>query len=395
MSDTPVVENTNQELRSATRTLTVTIRTRTPLWTGGVDGTMDRIHETGILGSLRWWYEAIVRGLGGSACDPTEHEHELSGQRLKRYEGARKKGKDWWAALDEAGICDACKVFGTTGWRRRFRLEIVENQIKPIWEPRDKMLNIRPPGRTRGWYLPPGWMGTLTLKFTGDPKILSLMAALLLFLEEWGNLGAKPQLGYGVFAIENRDEVLEWAQDDGQNKSGWKWAVAGDGTPDSPDSKDSNLPDLRQFRFFKFRFGTTQPGWWTRIPGLNRVALQVQPLVSQYNIVPVSPALKNEWRFNQWNRKWGDDREIFGTLWPNRIRSRVAVSWAYRVNGAWKVQGWTWLTSPKWDEKMWSILKDDQIWQTVLKVHGQMNTHVLRSSDDVQRMLEEAKDDKQ
>ncbi len=44
--------------------LAVKIKTLTPIWTGGVDGTMDRIHETGILGSLRWWYEAIVRRWG-------------------------------------------------------------------------------------------------------------------------------------------------------------------------------------------------------------------------------------------------------------------------------------------------------------------------------------------
>lgn len=43
----------------------IKIQTLTPLWTGGVDGKMDRIHETGIIGSMRWWYEAIVRGLGG------------------------------------------------------------------------------------------------------------------------------------------------------------------------------------------------------------------------------------------------------------------------------------------------------------------------------------------
>jgi CRISPR-associated protein Cmr1 len=42
------------------------------LWTGGpVSGKMERVHETGIIGSLRWWYEAIVRSLGGSVCDPT------------------------------------------------------------------------------------------------------------------------------------------------------------------------------------------------------------------------------------------------------------------------------------------------------------------------------------
>jgi CRISPR-associated protein Cmr1 len=39
------------------------IQTLTPLWTGGINPTMDRIHETGLIGSLRWWHRAIVRGL--------------------------------------------------------------------------------------------------------------------------------------------------------------------------------------------------------------------------------------------------------------------------------------------------------------------------------------------
>ena len=31
------------------------LTTLTPIWTGGVEtGKMDRIHETGIIGSLRW-----------------------------------------------------------------------------------------------------------------------------------------------------------------------------------------------------------------------------------------------------------------------------------------------------------------------------------------------------
>jgi len=47
----------------------IKLRTLTPLWTGGVEGTCDRVHETGIIGSLRWWYEAIVRGLEGFVGD--------------------------------------------------------------------------------------------------------------------------------------------------------------------------------------------------------------------------------------------------------------------------------------------------------------------------------------
>jgi len=351
--------------------LEIKIKTITPLWTGGVDTTMDRIHETGLLGSLRWWYEAIVRGLGGGACDPVGDNK------------CRCDAKD--SRPPEAQLCHACYAFGTTGWRRRFRLE-VEDKTRPIWKPADRMLNIRPPGRTRGWYLPPGQMGTLTLKFAGDPNLLSLMAALLLFLEKWGALGTKSQLGYGVFTIENQDEVLEWARGKGENGPGWKWEILG------KRPLNGKLPDLRRLGFFRYRFAPAQPGWWTHVPGLNRVATQVQPLVSRHQTAPVSPALKNEWRFNRWNRQWGNDREIFGSLRPNRMRSKVAVSWAYKVSDEWEVRGWVWLKSEKWADKVWSLLSEAEIWQSVLKVAGQMVSRKLTSAQDVQIILEERHD---
>ena len=57
-----------------TEPLEITLRTLTPLWTGGVDGTSDRLHATGIIGSLRWWYEAMVHGMGGYVSDPPAEE---------------------------------------------------------------------------------------------------------------------------------------------------------------------------------------------------------------------------------------------------------------------------------------------------------------------------------
>lgn len=41
------------------RELTVEIRALTPIWTGDVDKRNSRLRETGIIGSLRWWYEAL------------------------------------------------------------------------------------------------------------------------------------------------------------------------------------------------------------------------------------------------------------------------------------------------------------------------------------------------
>ncbi len=326
--------------------LKISLRTLTPLWTGGVDGTMDRIHETGILGSLRWWYEAIVRGLGGSACDPTSDN--------------RCPDKD-------GNYCDVCQVFGATGWRRRFRLEVVEDNTRPIWEPKDKVLNIRPPSRTRGWYLPPGRMGTLTLKFTGEPKILSLMAALLLFLEKWGALGAKPQLGYGVFEITNHAEVLEWAQGNENDKPGWKWGILSD------QASNEKLSDLRKFGFFKFRFPQDREGWWLRIPALSRVSAHVQPLEREFKTIPVSPVLKDHWRFRQWKGPRYLEREIFGTLRPERQRSKVVVSWAYPASTFWEVRGWVWLASPRWAEAVWNMIRDESMWRYLL-VQGYPNT---------------------
>ncbi len=72
--------------------LLISLRTLTPIWTGGIGGEAHRLRATGIIGSLCWWYEAIVRGLGGQVCDPAEHSCLYD--------------KD----LPNQGLCDAWRV---------------------------------------------------------------------------------------------------------------------------------------------------------------------------------------------------------------------------------------------------------------------------------------------
>jgi len=91
-----------------------------PIWTGGIgknDGT--RITRlTGLKGSIRWWCEALVRGLGGHACDPTTDECcKLDNKKL---DGKR----DIRLQLDEQEICPVCQLFGCTGWSGKFLLRI-------------------------------------------------------------------------------------------------------------------------------------------------------------------------------------------------------------------------------------------------------------------------------
>lgn len=119
--------------------LEITCKTLTPLWTGGVDQTCDRLHETGLIGSLRWWYEALVRGLGGYACDPT------SDDRCPDKDGQH---------------CVVCELFGCTSWARKFRLQVVDEQGTVIQDALDankkftlRFIELRPLGPVERWLL--------------------------------------------------------------------------------------------------------------------------------------------------------------------------------------------------------------------------------------------------
>ena len=101
----------------------VKIRTLTPLWTGDVNRQCSKIKETGIIGSLRWWYEALVRGLGGYACDPTSNERCKLNQ--KKFYETLKEGKSIQDAVDEQ-ICPACQLFGCTGWSKKIEFRITD-----------------------------------------------------------------------------------------------------------------------------------------------------------------------------------------------------------------------------------------------------------------------------
>jgi len=348
----------------------IKIATLTPIWTGNVRGEMDRVRESGILGSLRWWYEAILRGLGVSACDPTHTECRFDEKKYRKSDSEDQRQR-----LRDAGICDACQLFGATGWRRRFRLEVVDDKTTPIWNPSDNLVNIRPPGRKRGWYLVPGHMGDFTIRLEGDNQNTRVIAALFLFLEKWGSLGAKAQLGYGLFKIRNGNEVREQVRD-----FSWKHHA-------SKQQVSQRLPALSEFFFFSYHFKPKEPDWWTQVPGLSSVAKRVQAwLSSRHMVVPVTPALRNEWRYKLWKKKWSGRSQVFGYVWTKktdtrqeteRMRSRIAASWAYETDrGEWIVRGWAWQPSESiLASRLWNVVRNEEGWQNAITETGRLHTY--------------------
>jgi len=84
--------------------------TLTDIWTGDAGTAQskqaNRLILTGFLGSIRWWFEVLVRGLGGSPCDPSSNQKTCLNERH----------------------CVACELFGCTGWTRKFRFDVRTEQ---------------------------------------------------------------------------------------------------------------------------------------------------------------------------------------------------------------------------------------------------------------------------
>src|SRR5512133_3954177 len=89
------------------------------IWTGDAMTAQTKkaqlVIPTGLLGSVRWWFEVLVRGLGGAACDPSAKHKPCQGREH----------------------CLVCELLGCSGWGRKVRFDVrgddadvVEAQLK-------------------------------------------------------------------------------------------------------------------------------------------------------------------------------------------------------------------------------------------------------------------------
>lgn len=220
----------------------VEIKLLTPLWTGDASSSGKRVLETGILGSLRWWYEAILRGLGFHICDP--------GRRACLY---NEKGK-------LASICPACQLFGCTGYSRRFRLAISEGNSGNTGEQLEIKLSNPGSSEHRGWRIPveksaePLRLSLLPMRHggLGEVERTSLHYTLRL-IERYGALGAKTSQGQGVIRVKDWGDELpvfvdfdKWYDvlDKKERLKQEPEAHASDTENDTP-KKAISLPDIR------------------------------------------------------------------------------------------------------------------------------------------------------
>jgi CRISPR-associated protein Cmr1 len=363
----------------------VKIKIRTPLWTGDIDQKSDSLQPSGFLGSLRWWTEVILRGMDKYACDPTGESTRCP-----------KEESD-----NEKYYCPACLIFGATGMRKTFKLDISGG--KGVYE--GGLIRIIPSGRKRGWFLGSGLIGDIDLRIIPLDRDFdeSLVLLPLILAARWGGIGAKTQHGYGVIEIKDHPEVdydkFKKAVEKITGEERLKRLEGPSGLNISLRNEDTNgLPNLKEMFFAKIQFEVTDDEWWKEVDGIAQM-LQYKNYINDRRMikrimewkksgsVPTVPAIKSWLRYDDGRKLWGTGNQnqnrrienwLFGStkrvcsycyeevrgdkstpqrFWcPNcnkflkkeetfeRISSKINISCAYLVkDNLWEFRIWGWI----------------------------------------------------
>lgn len=281
------------------REIVVNIKPLTPIWTGDADRKNTTLRETGIIGSLRWWYEALIRGLGGTACDPTQTD------------------------CKDDHHCDACELFGCTGWGRKFKLEVDFNTTIPqLW------IGIRERHHKRNVA---GFMsdGSIALTFIPlreiNKKEWILLNVALNIIGDYGAIGAHTSQGNGVIKIveNNLPEQMHKINFSELKKS---------------DKDVNNSPNLKNYFFYKFHLKFKEDisevikkkAFWTHNSDhrdFNDNWNNWETLWKNYHFLPIAFHIRDAARHFEGDRN--NRHEIFGVLGNG---SKVFVSHGYKID---------------------------------------------------------------
>lgn len=229
------------------------LKALTDIWTGGIDGRPDGTYLTGIKGSIRWWYEALIRGLKRHACDPVNRAKtcppfQMTSERIEMVTaGGRIEN-----IVKQAGVCPTCYLFGCTGWSGKFRLRIKKKE--GVLRPSMDVIKANKP---------------FALEFVPlkqfEPAEEILLAMTLKLVVEYGAIAGrttfKPseiskkntKLHHTDFGVIMRGEKSNIPEDRIGHERVTPY-LDGFSMPNKEDlSKKDDLPDLRYFWFVKGR----------------------------------------------------------------------------------------------------------------------------------------------
>lgn len=336
------------------KTMEIRAETLTPLWTGGIDRKTDQIYESGLIGSLRWWYESVLRGLGKWVCE------------------SEQKCKD-------EKRCAACELFGTTGWSRQFRLKSTSGPLKT--SPEFRNLRVHQNQR-RGWQLGSGLISDeLILSMLpmrpGKRADLNALAFLLSFVARWGALGARTQVGYGIIGIKEirfGDSILSKTEIADTLTCIERMAV----DHAASEGNKTGLPDIRDFFFAHVTLPSAfdeNATWWSK----QLIQKHEYQEAKEQGFIPSAPAVRYKmrgWFREDTSSKFKSVLEsayhlddlrhyLMGTTYGGSNASkgsRLYVSNIYKIKEEWEFRVWGYVP----DLSSFNV-KRDMLMQTIKK----------------------------
>ncbi|MBC7107311.1 MAG: type III-B CRISPR module RAMP protein Cmr1 [Methanomassiliicoccales archaeon] len=307
----------------------VMFKTLTPLWTGDAAGECNGLRETGILGSLRWWYEALVRGLGGYVCDPTDKDQRCDFG--KKKSGETKDSDQGIHDVIDGSICPACQLFGCTGWARKFRIEVEGGIAVPE-------VSVRTRKKRNGKYLTRKTSGLMS----SDPIAMRVVPLRKIEEDEWillnrtldiianyGALGARTSQGCGVVSIVESDLPFGGGSVKDVKFRGHKKASS---------QNLNNFPNMKNFFFFKLKLGfrdvisnlINKEVFWTHASDdkfFTRVRGNWEKLWQDFSILPIAFHARDALRISL--SKNGISENVLGKI---GMGSKLFVSHGYKID---------------------------------------------------------------
>ena len=213
----------------------VKFKTITPLWTGDAWMENHEIRPSSIIGSLRFWFEVICYFAGITTDDDYENG-KLKGNienknfrqeflKLKNQEPNKDKDELVDMVLAKFGIPLPARIFGCTGWKGKIGIKKITDvsksndydyyqgklEIKEL-EYTKKYQNGQTKKVTPTWYFSKGFVGEFTIIFEikNNKTKDTIFYPLLNFIENYGFLGGKWNIGYGrakIFLKINEKEI--------------------------------------------------------------------------------------------------------------------------------------------------------------------------------------------
>lgn len=190
----------------------IKVETVTPLYTGNAFGNMSEIEPQSIVGSLRFWFETYLKAAKKLDIDSDYKSGEVNAEDYrKNILGFVNNGISLKNAKIKAmrELQLPSLIFGCNGLKGLIEIDTINFDEDEIKNNKFHPLKISIDNRTSKWYFPNKYfIGTFDVifKIEDNDIIEKIFYPLLNFIENYGYLGGRNNLGFGrvKFSLENK-----------------------------------------------------------------------------------------------------------------------------------------------------------------------------------------------